>query len=125
MLAGEWLTAATAANEIVQFNPRIADQNTSALLYSERPALAANETCMSTFGGDPALCPSIMAELSSAFPPDGQPAAPDLAGVCRATPINFVAAIDTDVSPMREAGSEPWKAASPKLNTPPSAPRTQ
>ena len=94
--AGEWLTAATAANEIVQFNPRIADQNTSALLYSERPALAANETCMSTFGGDPALCPSIMAELSSAFPPDGQPAAPDLAGVCRATPINFVAAIDTD-----------------------------
>jgi hypothetical protein len=51
---------------------------------------------MSGFGGDPALCPAALAELSSVFPPAGQPAAADLAGVCRATPMAFVAAMDTD-----------------------------
>ena len=94
--AGEWVMSATAADGIVQFNPRVGEQNTSALLYSGRPAIAANQDCMSTFGGDPALCPAVLEKLRGVFPPAGQPAAADIAGVCRASPIAFVAAIDTD-----------------------------
>ena len=94
--AGEWVTAATPPRAIVQFNPRIGVQNTSALLYSERPTLAADENCMSTFGGDPALCPALLAALDGVYPPAGQPAARDLAAVCRALPVDFLAASDTD-----------------------------
>jgi hypothetical protein len=94
--AGEWATAATPPGGVIQFNPRAIDQNTSALLYSERPAVTANESCMSTFGGDPALCPPVLASLNSVFPPAGQSAAPDLAGVCRTLPIDYIAASDTD-----------------------------
>lgn len=108
--AGEWLMAATRADSIVQFNPRIADQNTSALLYSERPSLAANQSCMSTFGGDPALCPGVMDEWRGVFPPAGQPATADLASVCRATPAVFVAAVDTD-SVWTDRRSWVWSAA--------------
>ncbi len=94
--AGEWVTAATTPTGVVQFNPHIVEQNTSALLYSERPTLTADETCLSTFGGDPALCPALLAALSGAYPPKGQRAAPDLDSVCHALPIDFVAASDTD-----------------------------
>ena len=94
--AGEWATAASPPAGMVQFNPVLAEQNTSALLYSERPTLAADGSCMSTFGGDPALCPSVIGALSRAFPRAGETAAADLDSVCRNLPIDFIAASDTD-----------------------------
>jgi hypothetical protein len=94
--AGEWATAATPATGMVQFNPIIVDQNTSALLYSERPTLAAGASCMSTFGGDPALCSSVIGAFSRVFPRKGETAAPDLDSVCGNLPIDFIAASDTD-----------------------------
>ena len=96
--AGEWVERATSPNAIVQFNPHVAAQNTSALLYFARPALAANESCLSTFGGDPALCPALISELNRIYPPAGQIAAPDLNGVCHALPISLIAASDTDAA---------------------------
>jgi hypothetical protein len=96
--AGEWVTAATPPVGVVQFSPRIVEQNTSALLYSERPTLAADENCLSTFGGDPALCSALLAALSSAYPPKAQPAAATLENVCHTLPIDFIAANDTDAA---------------------------
>jgi hypothetical protein len=105
--AGEWVTAATPPDGIVQFNPRMTQQNSSALLYSERSTLAADTNCMSTFGGDPALCPALLTALDGAFPPAGQSAARDLAVVCRALPIDFIAASDTDPA-WSDRGSWVW-----------------
>jgi hypothetical protein len=94
--AGEWATAATTPTAIVQFNPILAEQNTSALLYSERPTLAAYGNCIATFGGDPALCAPVIDALSRAFPRSGETAATDLDGVCHNLPIDLIAASDTD-----------------------------
>jgi hypothetical protein len=94
--AGEWVTAATPATGMVQFNPVLVEQNTSAMLYSERPTLAADRSCMSTFGGDPALCAAVIGALSRAFPRAGETAAPDLDSFCHTLPIDFIAASDTD-----------------------------
>lgn len=94
--AGEWATAATLPSDVVQFSPHVGTQNTSALLYSERPTLAADERCVTSFGGDPALCPAVIAALNSIYPTAGQPAAPSLDGVCKTLPIKFIAASDTD-----------------------------
>jgi hypothetical protein len=94
--AGEWATAATVPTAIVQFNPVLVEQNTSAPLYSERPTLAADRSCMSTFGGDPALCAPVIGALSSVFPRVGGTAATDLDSVCRDLPIDMIAASDTD-----------------------------
>jgi len=94
--AGEWATQATGPTAIVQFSPHVAAQNTSALLYSDRATSAANDTCLSGFGGDPALCPALIATLNRIYPPDGQTAAPDLDSVCRTLPIDLIAASDTD-----------------------------
>lgn len=94
--AGEWATATTLPAAIVQFSPRVVAQNTSALLYSERPTMAADASCMSTFGGDPALCPAVIAVLDRLYPPEGRPAASTLDGVCNTLPIELLAASDTD-----------------------------
>jgi hypothetical protein len=94
--AGEWAAGATGTHAIVQFSPHVAAQNTSALLYSDRATSAANDTCLSGFGGDPALCPALIATLNRIYPPDGQTAAPDLDSVCRTLPIDLIAASDTD-----------------------------
>ena len=94
--AGEWAARATPANAIVQFNPHVVSQDTSAYLYSDRQMVAADETCLSTFGGNPALCPALIAALDGVYPPAGQAAPPTLDGVCRALPIDVVGALDTD-----------------------------
>jgi hypothetical protein len=94
--AGEWEARATPRNAIVQFNPHVATQDTAAYLYSGRQMVAADENCLSTFGGDPALCPALIATLNRIYPPTGQSAAPTIESVCRALPIDMLGAIDTD-----------------------------
>ncbi|HEX3746548.1 MAG TPA: hypothetical protein VHW09_21575 [Bryobacteraceae bacterium] len=105
--AGEWVVAATPPDGMVQFNPRIAQQNTPALLYFGRPSIAADENCMSTFGGDPALCPALIAALDPNYPKAGAPAASGLDAVCRALPIRFLTADDTDPA-WSDGGSWVW-----------------
>jgi hypothetical protein len=94
--AGEWALRATTRHGIVQYNPHVAVQNTAAYLYSGRQMVAADENCLSTFGGDPALCPALTGTLDTIYPAPGQTAAPTLDSVCSALPIDLVGAIDTD-----------------------------
>jgi hypothetical protein len=58
--------------------------------------LAADDNCLSTFGGDPALCPALITELNRIYPPAGQTAEPALDGVCHNLPIDLIGATDTD-----------------------------
>jgi len=94
--AGEWAARHTAPDAIVQFNPHVFGQNTAALLYSGRRSVAAGDDCISAFGGDPALCPALIATLNQVFPPLGQNAPPTFDSVCSALPIDLIAAGDTD-----------------------------
>lgn len=93
--AGEWVARAMPSAARVQFNPHTV-QNTSAMLYADRQTLAASDTCLSTFGGDPALCPAVIAKLNLIYPLAGQPASSDLAKLCRDLPVDLIAAADTD-----------------------------
>jgi hypothetical protein len=90
--AYEWMTRATLPMAIVQFNPHVAFQETSAFLYADRQFLAANEACLSGFGGDPAL----ITRLNAIYPPTGQTASPTLDDTCRNLPIDILVAKDTD-----------------------------
>ena len=94
--AYEWVTRATAPTAIVQFNPHVDIQETSAFLYANRQFVAGNEQCSSEFGGDPALCPALITKLNEIYPPAGQTASPTIDGVCRSLPIDILVAKDTD-----------------------------
>jgi hypothetical protein len=94
--AEEWAARATPRTAIVQFNPHTPSQNTSAYLYAGRQMVAADDNCLSTFGGDPALCPAPIAALNRIYPPAGRTAEPALDGVCRNLPIDLIGATDTD-----------------------------
>jgi len=94
--AAEWAAGAAPGDAIIQFNPHTASQNTSAYLYAGRQMLAADDNCLSTFGGDPALCPASITELNRIYPRAGQTAESALDGVCRNLPIDLIGATDTD-----------------------------
>jgi hypothetical protein len=94
--AGEWAAAATPGTAVVQFSPHVAVEDTSAMLYSDRRMLAATDDCFTIFGGDPALCPDLIARLSQVYPPAGQAAPATLDSVCASLPIDVIGARDTD-----------------------------
>jgi hypothetical protein len=58
--------------------------------------VAADDSCLSTFGGHPALCPALLATLDRAYPLHGAAASSTLDEVCAALPIDLIAASDTD-----------------------------
>jgi len=93
--AYEWMARATRPSAIVQFNPHVRVQDTSAFLYANRQIMAGNESCLSGFGGDPALCPAVIAKLNEIYPRSGQ-AASTFEDVCRSLPIDILVAKDTD-----------------------------
>jgi hypothetical protein len=90
--AFEWTTRATPAGAVIQFNPKVTFQDMPAFLYSARRFAAANQSCMSAFGGDPALCPGMVEKLNLLYA--GSPA--PLASVCGNLPIDILVAKDTD-----------------------------
>ena len=94
--AYEWAARSTAPAAIVQFNPHVAVQDTSAFLYSNRPMLAGADDCDTGFGGDPALCPALISQLDQIHPRAGGTAAQSIDGVCGALPIDILVAKDTD-----------------------------
>jgi hypothetical protein len=90
--AYQWADRTPSATSVIQFNPRVAGQDVSAFLYSTRQIAAADEDCLSTFGGDPALCAPMVAKLNDLYS-----AAPQtLDGVCSSLPIDLIVAKDTD-----------------------------
>lgn len=90
--AFEWTTRATPADAVIQFNPKVVFQDMPAFLYSARRFAAANQNCMSAFGGDPALCPDMIAKLNLLYSSSPAP----LASVCGNLPIDILVAKDTD-----------------------------
>jgi len=89
--AYEWTNAAAPSGTVIQFNPRVVFQDHSALLYSTHPFAAANQTCMSAFGGDPAQCTGMVAQLNQLYAGKDS-----LAEVCQDLPIDVIVAKDTD-----------------------------
>lgn len=94
--AYEWVARKTPRTSILQFDPHTNVQDTSAFLYANRQFAAGDEYCLTAFGGDPSLCPVIVAKLRQIYPPPGAPVPPDIEGVCRALPIDIVIAKDND-----------------------------
>jgi hypothetical protein len=94
--AYQWAAAHTAPQSVVQFDPHVQIQDTSAMLYSERQIAAGDNHCLTVFGGDPTSCASILSKLNQIYPAAGQPAPRTLAGVCSNLPIQLLVAKDTD-----------------------------
>ena len=94
--AYEWVRATTPETASLQYNPDVDQQETDAMLYSDRRIVAAGRHCDVTYGGDPKLCGPVMARLERLYPAAGQPAGISLAEVCRDLPIDVIVAKDTD-----------------------------
>jgi hypothetical protein len=94
--AYQWAHGATPATAAIQFNPKVVFQDTVAMMYSERQTVAADLACLTTFGGDPKLCPPIVSRVREIYPASGQPSPPSIQEVCEALPIDLVVAKDTD-----------------------------
>src|SRR5271157_1061484 len=106
--AYEWLAANSTPHARIQFDPHVEYQDTPAFLYGKRQIVAADETCLATFGGDAALCPPILAVLNRLYPKPGQPAPAAIADTCASLPIDFLVAKDTDAV-WRDPQSWVWR----------------
>jgi hypothetical protein len=93
--AYEWADRATPETASIQFNPRVVFQETTALLYSDRRMVAGGPTCVSGFGGDPALCTPIVSRLDE-FYKAATASDVGIAEVCANLPIDLLVAKDTD-----------------------------
>jgi len=91
-----WVRATTPETAVLQYNPDVVLQETAAMLYGDRRAIAASPQCDTTFGGDPKLCAPIIARLKQLYPAAGQPVGASLAEVCHDLPIDVIVAKDTD-----------------------------
>ena len=96
--AYEWIARSTPPRAVVQFDPHVELQDTSALLYARRQIAAADTGCLTVFGGDPSQCPALVAEMASLFPAKGEPAAAASESACRSLPVDILVAKDTDAA---------------------------
>ena len=94
--AYEWARAATGENAVIQFNPDVVVQDTPEMLYGDRRVVAADTTCKTLVGGDPAQCAPIVRQLAGLYPAEGQPVSTSLGDVCRSLPVDLFVAKDTD-----------------------------
>jgi hypothetical protein len=78
----------------VQANPLSTFQDTFGMTYSQRPTVAADRSCLTTFGGDPAQCPPILARVEAAFPVDAT--ASTMRDACRTLPLDSIVVKDVD-----------------------------
>jgi hypothetical protein len=76
----------------IQFNPKVVFQETTAMLYADRRAVAADPSCNTTFGGDSNLCAPIVSQLSTLY----AGSVPGTEGVCINLPVDLLVAKDTD-----------------------------
>jgi hypothetical protein len=101
--AYEWIRVATPQAAAVQFNPKVAMQDTAEMLYASRRTVAADLTCNAAFGGSAADCVPIIDRLKSLYAPGGE-----LRDACSALPVNIVIAKDTDAA-WRDRDSWVWR----------------
>ena len=94
--AYEWVRGATPLTAAVQANPTVFTQDTLGFLYGDRPTVAADPGCLTTFGGEAAQCGPVLARVLAAFPVDAGAEAASLQDVCAALPIDTLVAKDTD-----------------------------
>ncbi len=94
--AYQWAQSMTPETAIIQFNPQVVFQDTPAMLYSGRRAMASNLLCNTAFGGDPRQCAPIVSRIRQVYPAAGQPAAPGLRDLCLNLPIDLIVAKDID-----------------------------
>jgi hypothetical protein len=90
----EWVDRQTPQTAVIQYNPKVAIQDTPAGLYSDRRAIAAGPDCLCTFGGDLRQCTPILATLEKLYAKE--PGPESFQEVCRAMPIDMLVAKDTD-----------------------------
>jgi hypothetical protein len=90
----EWARAKTGPDAVVQYNPGASVQDTAAMLYVERQAVAADPTCLSAFGGDPRECAPVAEKLKQLFSAGAGTA--ELQSACAALPMDLVAVKDID-----------------------------
>ena len=102
--AYEWAQSATAGTAAIQFNPKVAFQETTAMLYADRRAVAADLSCNTSFGGDEKRCLPIVARLNALY----AAAVPGTEGVCENLPVDLVVAKDTDQA-WRDRRSWVWR----------------
>ena len=91
--AYEWARTAIPDTASIQFNPRVAFEEATAMLYSERRFVSGDPGCGNVFGGDPAVCKPIVAKLD-AFYAAGK--SDSLLEVCGTVPADLLVAKDTD-----------------------------
>jgi hypothetical protein len=94
--AYEWAVQATVPAALVQYDPHVIIQDTPAFFYGDRPAWAGDESCLTTFGGDPALCGPVISKLNEVYPVAGQPAPRTIEAACHGLPQAVLVAKDTD-----------------------------
>ena len=91
--AYEWLRARTSPRAIVQQSPNVAYQETFWGLYGQRQTVAADRACGTGFGGDSDECAPTYARLDQLF---SHGTSESFAAACRALPVDFFIAKDTD-----------------------------
>ncbi|HEY1182811.1 MAG TPA: hypothetical protein VGE89_01425 [Bryobacteraceae bacterium] len=96
--AYQWIAQSTAPDAHIQFDPHVWIQDTPAMLYSRRPIVAADFTCLAVFGGDPSLCPPLLAQLAPLYPDKGRPAAASIETACQNLPVDILVAKDLDAA---------------------------
>jgi len=106
--AYEWVNRNTPSDTTIQFNPHVVIQDTAALVYAERQMVSAADNCMTTFGGDPSVCPGIQSALDGLYTARGQPAPESIGPACHALPVDIFIANDTDAV-WRDPRSWVWK----------------
>jgi hypothetical protein len=92
--AYEWAHRATPQNASIQFNPHVAFEEATAMLYGDRRMLAGDMKCVNTFGGDPGVCKPIVDRLELVYTAGGDSVA--MPETCAALPIDLLVAKDTD-----------------------------
>ena len=94
--AFEWVRANTPETAVLQYNPRVVQQETDAMLYADRRFAAAGAQCDTPYGGDPNLCGPVVSLLDRLYPAAGQPVEAGVEEVCRSLPIDVLSVRETD-----------------------------
>jgi hypothetical protein len=96
--AYEWARAATAENAVIQFDPAVGLllQETPAMLYADRRAVAAETNCNLAFGGDREGCRPVVRRLEQLYPAAGGAALSGVGDICRSLPVDLFVAKATD-----------------------------
>ena len=90
--AYHWLRAHSDPAAVVQQNPEVF-QDTPFGMYGERQTVAGGKGCLTTFGGNPDDCAPALRQLDPVFTSGTLEA---FAAACRALPVDFFVAKDTD-----------------------------